>query len=504
MKKIFIIIFIFLLSFSFLKAENKTVFYWTKKCEVLPKDFQKVTKIWEFSKKWDILYKSWKIYKKDVYELLLVSSNWNPIYLVKTWEYSYDLYNWDKKILENIFYSKANNYYYDKDLNYYYFSFFDENWKYYFVKNDKIFDWWEEEYRVFSENKKFFIDIKESFLELKDWKIDVKSFIKDKNWEEKKFIDYKILWVNLSNDGKYSLIFWKWNDYDNTNREFLYKKWWKIEELKWLSKVKYSPSWKDFYYVTETKKSDDIIYKFFKNWKEIWEYLWEKQFYYDLNFTDEENFYVIMKYGWIFHYIENWKQTFPLWKNAYYKNIVNKKNGDKIELIYDYNSKKDILYKNRKEILRADNIDERYISDDPFPVFSVWNIYNSEKDTPDFYTYAREDWKYFMFLNWIKIYDFYDYLDLLEWFNHFTIAFSENSDDIMLMSWTYECKDITFLHNKLENKRKIFKIFEKVLALDEKSKMELKNKVLLLEKNFEKNSYEYDLLKSLLSVIENK
>lgn len=41
--------------------------------------------------------------------------------------------------------------------------------------------------------------------------------------------------------------------------------------------------------------------------------------------------------------------------------------------------KKDILYKNWKKILRAYKIDKRYISDKPFPVFSVWNIYNSEK-----------------------------------------------------------------------------------------------------------------------------
>lgn len=434
MKKFILSLFISLLFLWNVFAENiyqKYTYFWTKKCEIVDwssknkKIFAMFSNKKENEKKyyqinWK-LYKSWKLYKNKINYLVSEFQN-EVVYIVGS-----KIYKNDKIFLENIN-LVSHSFEYNRNFDVYYFRFYKDwkeyifsNWKYILLK-DFVF-----KKRYFSENKKYFIDLYSKI----DWNI---RLIKD--WKQILNNKLKIQNLKISNNGK---------NYSFTTNSLNYFINWKQTNFKEVVDFIYSLDWKDLYFIIKTKDKNYIIYK---NWKQIWKYInlaKNEKFSFE-SFFSKNNFYVIFTNWKDYVLLKNWKTIISFNSDIQIKLFLKKENWDLF--IVERNKKllKDIFYINWKKILEADNIDERFLNNWK----NTFSIYPNIIKSNQYYTFVKNNWKNFLYVNWFLIPEMYDYLKLEDWLDNFQFLAKNDENNKYIIS----CKDITYLYPNLKNNRK--------------------------------------------------
>lgn len=460
MKIFYSIFFLFILLFSNISywtdiKYNYPIYYWTKKCEINTKKETKTYAFFQneensiyYLENWN-LYKNSKIYKKWV-EYIFIEFNGNIIYWVNNWK-KIDIYKNNKKLITIDSFS-YRSFYYDKYLDKYSLEV-TINLKDYFFSNWNLFSYNDFLYhdRYFSENKQYFVDYYYNdswFKVIKDWKILIErknSYISD--------------FINISNDWKsYSA-----NIQDKRKYYSTFIKNWKITGLENVYFFKYSPSWKDLYYII--KNWDNNI--FYKNDEKILEMKWVVYNSINFHFINENNFYTILTNWDDYAFIENGKIRISYDDKNQIKTIIKKTNWDVFVVKRDKNIWKDIFEINWKKIMEAKNIDERYLND----WIDTFSLYSNRNNSNQYYTYLKTDDNYYLYVNGFIIPNFYDYLELKNWLDNFN--FASNSSQ-----WNIVCKDITNSFPDINYKREYFeKLLLKIKDFDENKKNLLKKKL---------------------------
>lgn len=461
MKKIFLIFLLFFIpKITFWEEFIYPMYYWTKKCEITKnivseKHYAFISKsneknfylIKNSNNSTYDLYKNNKLYKTWVENLLYELDDY-AIYTIKNWE-KIDIYKNDEKILTlDDFSLRDISYNQEIDRYYFYYNLWEKgyiysNWKSY------NYDEFENFTRFYSDNKKYYLDVyfnEKWFKIYKNSKIIIEklwysldNLSISNNWES-----YSYVISNLKDDTK--------SVYNNL----------KEISLKNVEIIKYSPDWKDVYFITNNNNN----YSFYKNEKFLWKYDSTDLYYWsNFKFLNNDNFYFILTNGDDYIYIENWKVLYDKNSDVQIKTIVKKPNGD--ELIVKRYKKLwiDKLFLNQKMILQWEKIDERYIND----AKDTFSIFPNENNSNEYYTYVWNSDNSDLFVNWFIIPNMYDYLNLKNWLSEFNFL----SKDYRLVS----CKDITYSYPDLKYSREnLEKILVKIQNLS------VNNQKILLKK----------------------
>lgn len=321
------------------------------------------------------------------------------------------------------------------------------NWKL-FPYNDFVFH-----DRYFSDNKKYFIDNYYKYYYSNSW---IKLEKNNKIIFEKE--GYSIENIVLSNDGmNYSLLI-----NNNKKDEKVFIKNWVETKITNVYYFQYSPSGKDFYYVT--KNWDNYV--FYKNDKEILTFSWVSYGSFYFHFTSETDYYIILTNWNDYALIRNGKIQISYDDKNQIKAIIKKKNWDIFVVRREKNIWKDIFEINGKKIIEAEKIDERYLND----WIDTFSLYPNKNNSNQYYTYITTNDTYYLFVNGFIIPDFYDYLELKNGLDIFT--FASNS-----WQWKIVCRDITGSFPDIRYKREYFeKLLLKIKNWDDNQKNILKEK----------------------------
>lgn len=489
MKKIipFLLITLFI-SFPILTFANEQniypIYYGTKKCEI---DTRKETKQppsfydkedYSFYIENNNLYKNDKIYKTWVNYLYMEYED-NVLYGIQNGK-NIALYKNDEKVLSPQYINDRSAFYniYTKQ----YMIGVTLNKKNFMLVNDKLIPSNEFEFheRYFSQNKKFFVDVYSDN--------GLVKVVKDNKIVFEKLPYIYITDVKVSNDGSDFAL--KYLDGATSNRNWVRNG---KEIIEHLYDFEYSPSGKDFYYVTHN--GTQSFFSFYKNNEKLFDFdgvIYNSIFY---NFTSEEDYSFIVTNRANYALIENGKIRISYDDTLQIKSITKKANGD----IFIVKKNKilwiDTLEINGKEVLRAKDIDERYIDNgaDTFSLFS--NKYTNSSEYSTFIN--TENNEYYLLVNNFIIDDFYDYLHIEQWLNIFNF-YSKGSKKIL-------CQDINYLFPNIKYSREeLEKMILKILELSPEKSLLLENKLKnLLSWNALKEK-DKEILQMFLDNLKNK
>ncbi len=488
MKKIITFLFsivCFSFTISTLASEQKIIYpiyYGTKKCEINTTKETKQPPVfydkgnYNFYLEKNNLYKNEELYQSGI-NYIYMEYEGNILYGIDNGK-KIDLYKNKQKLLSAEYINHWSAFYDEYEKKYALEVII--NQKNLMLTNDILIPVEDFEFhtRYFSENKKFFIDAYQISNSIK--------VIKDGNILFEK-LDAYVRDVHISNDGKNVSFIW-YSAKSGKETFFLNGK--EIGENIYYSK--FSPSGK---YLYTLKTVGENEYDFYKNTEKIGSFSGKTHNYFDIVFKDDDNFYFILTDWDNYAFIKNGKIRISYDDDLQIKTIIKKPNGD----IFIVKKNKilwvDTLEINGKEVLRAKNIDERYLNNgaDTFSLFS-----NKHNNSNEYYTFIKnENDDYNLLVNNFIMPKFYDYLHIEQWLDVFSF-YSTEYGKILCQDITYLFPDIWYSRNELE------KIILKMFKLSPEKTLLLENKLnnILSWNSFKEKDKE--ILQMFLDNLKNK
>lgn len=447
------------------------------------------------TRKSSTLYKNDEKFAENIWDLIFSKNDEIVVYSKKSDEENlYDIFENDKKITtikSEYGFGKFDELHYYEDTNEYAFTFGDK-----IIINGKVVDQLFLDEKYFSEDKKSKITLKGI-----PHPNDPNENITNLFYNDKKIYDYLNPYdvFEIANNQNGFIIAGKTHNYGTGKNEN-----WKITEngIEIIENeiifAKFSPSGKDLYTIIEknqdTKKYDEMPrdYTLYKNQEKILDFqvkMYKHEF--GMHFDDENNYRIYhINGGPKYLVITNGKITQTGDEEIVTVLDYVDESGKKFLIERNQKTSVEILFVNGQKIFEGKDIDERFISGEG-AVFSIFPLV--KPNFTQWYTYVDDfDGKYFLYVNGFKIENFYDYLHLdpAEGLNRFSFAGYGNR---------IECRDITAIHDAEIFQKIIVENLEKIRDGSELQKQFIREYVAKNISKYEKDSFVYDIFKSLES-----